>query len=96
MFVSDKDLANLVKGVLESEVVANPDILAQKIMDRLVQWQRETALKGSGKATHPKKRINWTTVQKQLAADVDMTTIAASQKVSEGTLRRRMKEEREF
>jgi len=93
MFVRDKDLANLVKGVLESEGVANPDILTQKIMDRLVQWQRETALKGSGKATHPKKRINWTTVRKQLSAGIDVTTIAASQKVSEGTLRRRMKEE---
>lgn len=96
MFIRDEDLSTVVKGVLEREGVANPDILAQKIMDRLVQWQRETALKGSGKATHPKKRINWTTVRKQLAAGIDMTTIAASQKVSEGTLRRRMKEEREF
>ena len=92
MFIKDKDLAILVKDVLESEGVANPDILAQKIIDHLVQWQREIALKGSEKATHPKKRINWTTVRKQLAAGIYMTTIAASQKVSEGTLRRRMKE----
>lgn len=49
-------------------------------------------MKGTQKATHPKKRINWIVVKKQLDAGVDMATIAASQHVSEGTLRRRMRE----
>jgi len=40
----------------------------------------------------PKKIITLNAVKKQLKAEVPFTAIAASQKVSEGTLRRRMRE----
>ena len=48
------------------------------------------ANEGSEKGGRPKKKINFDTVQKQLSAGVPFTAIATSQKVSEGTLRRRM------
>ncbi len=93
MFIKNEHLASLVKSVLETEGVHNADSLTQKVIDRLTSWQRSTALQGSEKAGHPKKKINWSVVKKQLDAGVDMTTIAASQHVSESTLRRRIKEE---
>lgn len=92
MFIKNEILASFIRDALKREGVSNSDALVQKIMDRLTSWQKETALKGSESAPHPKKRINWTVVKKQLDAGVDLTTIAASQHVSEGTLRRRIKE----
>ena len=93
MFIRNEDAKSIIKGVLVSEGISDPDTLTQKVMDELVKWQQSVALKGSKKGGRPEKKINFDTVRKQLAAGIDMTTIAASQKVSEGTLRRRMKEE---
>ena len=47
----------------------HPDV---KDHGALVQWQSETALKGSEKRAYPKKLINWTTVRKQLAAGIGL------------------------
>jgi len=78
--------------VLVSEGISDPITLTQKIMDELIKWQKAKAKEGSKKGGRPKKKINFDTVKKQLSAGVSFTAIAASQKVSEGTLRRRMKE----
>jgi len=93
MFIKNDILASTIKGVLQSEGIPNLDTLTQKIMDELVRYQRSIAKEGSVKGGRPKKDINLKVVQKQLEAKVPFTAIAASQKVSEGTLRRRIKEE---
>ena len=67
--------------------------MVQRIMDELTTYQRSIAKEGSKKGGRPKKKINFDTVKKQLSAGVPFTPIAASQRVSKRTLRRKMKEE---
>ena len=69
------------------------DSVVQRIMDELVRWQKAIAKEGSVKGGIPEKKINFDTVEKQINAKVPFTAIAASQKVSEGTLRRKLRED---
>jgi hypothetical protein len=46
------------------------------------------------KGGRPQKKINFDVVEKQINAKVPFTAIAASQKMSEGTLRRRLNEQK--
>jgi hypothetical protein len=90
MFVK-KDIVWNIINVLVTESTPNSDTLTQKIMDELTIYQRSIAKEESVKGGRPQKNINLDTVKKQLSAGVPFTAIAASQKVREGTLRRRIK-----
>ena len=90
MCIRDRDI---IKGVLEEEGVDNVDTLVQRIMDELTTYQRSIAKEGSEKGGRPKKKINFDMVKKQLSAGVPFTAIVASQYISEGKLRRRMRRE---
>jgi len=93
MFIKDEILGKIIKQVLLEEGVANADGVVQKIMNELVKWQTVVAQEGAKKGGRKKKDINLKVVQRQLDAKVPFTVIAASQHVSEGTLRRKLMEE---
>jgi hypothetical protein len=90
MFIKNEILASLVEGVLRSVGIANAEDITQKIMDELTTWQRTVAREGSKQGGRKEKQINMKVVQKQLSAGIDLTTIAASQKVSVSTLHTRL------
>lgn len=99
MFLKKEEIEYVVKRVLEQEGLADADKLTRTIMAALVKLQKLKAKKGftaakdGGKLCHrPKKPINFDIVKKQKAAGVPLTSIAASQHVSEQTLRNRLNE----
>lgn len=91
MFLKDNEVELTIKRVLHSEGIDDDAGITKKIMEELLTLQHQKAEKGSKKATHPKKHINFDIVKKQLDVGVPFTQIAASQHVSEQTLKKRLK-----
>ena len=89
--VKNEVLESVIEKILVARGVPNADVLTLEIMDELVKWHRSIAKAGSEKGGRKRKGINMKIVQRQPEAKVPFTAIAASQKVCEGTLRRRLK-----
>ena len=92
MFLKNEDVAYIIKGVIAKKGVADAENLTKAIMEKLEERQKAKAKKGSEVADHPKKHINFDSVKKQIKSGVSLNKIAASEGVSEQTLRRRLKE----
>ena len=90
MFIKNYTLECLVEEVLRSEGISNADIITEKIMSKLTQYHRDASKKGG----RPQKKINFDIVDRQIQAKVPFNAIAASQKVSEDTLRKRIREKK--